>query len=62
MDEKSTGGLTERQRTLLTRARDAIRKRPDSNDQLTYGMGSISCATPGCVAGHIVADNAELRE
>ena len=62
MDERSTEELTERQRTLLTNARDAIRKMPESYDQMTYGSGTIDCRTPGCVAGHIVADNTELRE
>ena len=54
--------LTTQQRTLLTNARDAIRRTPENYDQLTYGVGSISCRTPGCVAGHIIANDAELRD
>lgn len=52
---------TAEQERLLTNALDAIRQSPETYDQLTYGLGSISCNTPGCVAGHIIADNAELR-
>ena len=62
MDDRPTNQLTAEQRRLLTKARDRIRKTPGSYDQRTYGLGSVSCQTPSCVAGHIAADNAELRE
>ena len=62
MDDKPTKQLTAEQRTLLTKARDRIQATPKSYDQRSYGTGSSDRRTPGCVAGHIVADNAELRE
>ena len=54
--------LTERQRELRTKARDMIAKNPEGYDQDRYGMGFISCNTPACVAGHIVASDPGLRE
>ena len=62
MHETSKRGLTERQRTLLTNARDTIREMPESYNQLTYGIGSIDGRRPGSVAGHVVAANPELRK
>ena len=62
MDEISTDTLTTRQRALLTKVRDAIRKTPKSYNQMSHGTGTITYRTPACVAGHIVADNAELSE
>ena len=61
MDDESRDELTERQRELLTNARDAIREEPGSYDQRTYGGAAISCQTPACVAGHIVASSRRLR-
>ena len=54
--------LTARQRTLLTSARDTIRNQPWSYDQTTYGTGRVACATPGCIAGHIVSSDDDLRK
>ena len=54
--------VTKRQRELLTKARDLILKEPDGYDQERYGMGIISCNTPACIAGHIVASEPSLRE
>ena len=54
--------LTKRQRVLLTKARDLIVKEPEGYDQERYGMGIISCDTPACIAGHIVASEPALRE
>ena len=60
----ATGELTERQRALLTKARDAIRDDPERYNQLTYGPAPDGnpCGTPRCVAGHIVVGNPELME
>ena len=54
MNHEVSDELTERQRVLLTRARNAISRQPENYDQRTYGAGRISCDTPACVAGHIV--------
>ena len=62
MDERPRDRLTKRQRTLLTNARGAIRKAPDSYDQLSYGGESVTCGTPGCVAAQIVAHDPKLQE
>ena len=53
---------TERQRELLTKVRTAIRKEPESYSQKVYGIGTVSCHTPACIAGHIVASEPELQE
>ena len=56
--------LTDRQRALLTMARDAIRNDPERYDQLTYGPApkTSSCGTPRCVAGHMVLADPELTQ
>ena len=61
MNARSRNSLTKRQRTLLERARDSIRDAPRSYSQLTMGTGTLSCSTPACVAGHMVASEPELR-
>ena len=56
--------LTERQRALLTSARDAIRNDPERYNQLTYGPApeTSSCGTPRCLAGHMVVNDPELTK
>ena len=54
--------LTERQRELLMKVRNAIRKEPRDYRQSTYGTGTISCKTPGCIAGQIVDSEPQLQE
>ena len=61
MDVRPTNKLTAKQHALLTKARDAIKRRPETYDQMTYGTGTINCETPGCVAGHIVETDVGLQ-
>ena len=61
MNDQPTADLTMQQRELLTKARDAIRKQPEGYDQSTFGEGSVSCDTPACVGGHIVASSERLQ-
>lgn len=42
--------------------RKAIRNEPQSYDQGTYGRENVDCKTPGCMAAHIVANDAALQQ
>ena len=61
MNARSRNSLSKRQRSLLEQTRDSIRDTPRSYSQLTMGTGTLSCSTPACVAGHMVASEPELR-
>ena len=53
--------LTKRQRRLLTAALHSIEREPRSYNQNVYGIGPVSCRSPACIAGHIVASNLRTR-
>ena len=61
MKKRRLSQLTRRQQSLLKKAREAIRNEPQSYEQGTYGYGHVDCRTPGCIAAHIVANDAGLR-
>ena len=47
--------LTPRQTQLLRQARNLIERNPAKYNQTSFGIGAVDCATPGCIAAHIVA-------
>ena len=52
---------TDRQRTLLKTTRTRIADDPASYRQGAWGNGRPECGTPGCIAGHIIAVDAERQ-
>ena len=53
--------VTSEQRRLLQATREHIEKHPETYLQTCWGDGRPNCRTLGCVAGHMVAANPELR-